>query len=401
MTIIDLSLFMNRSHKIKLNPTKKQIEFFKKSCGVKRFVYNWGLDKWKELYEKGEKPSAYSLIKHLNSIKKEQFPWMLDVGKCAPQYALHDLQQAYKNFFDKRGNFPRIKKKKKIDSFRAIENEISFKQENKKIWIPRLGWVRCYEDLRFTGKVNNVTVKRIADMWFAVVNVEIEKPEKALVVSENQVIVGADFGISNMITLSDGVVFENPNFLEKKIKALKREQRKLRRKQSGSKNWEKQKNKYSKKHFKVVDARKNAIHQATTFMIKNYDKIIIEDLAVKEMMKNKNISRKISDVSLYEIRRQLEYKSEWYGKELVIADRFFPSSKLCSNCGNKKDRLSLSQRTYKCAECKTIMDRDLNAAKNLASYSPTHKTGESYASGDLSVCGSLNEELKLKNSLTF
>lgn len=375
---------MNKAHKIKLNPTKKQIEFFRKSCGVRRFAYNWGLQKWKELYEKGEKPSAYSLIKLLNSIKKEEFPWMMEVSKCAPQYALHDLQNGYQRFFKKQANPPKFKKRGIKDSFRAVENKEGFKQENKKIKIPRLGWVKCHEDLRFAGKVNNVTIRRIADMWFAVVNVEIEKPEKAPAVSENQVTVGADFGITNMITLSNGIVFENPRALETRLQSLRRQQRKLGRKEKDSNNKAKQRIRVARLHYRINNIRKNAIHQASSFMVKNYDKIIIEDLAVENMLKNKNISRSLDDVSFYEIRRQLEYKTNWYNKELIIADRFFPSSKTCSNCGNKKDKLSLSQRTYKCSKCGTIIDRDLNAAKNLASYSPTGESSESYASGEWS-----------------
>jgi putative transposase len=238
-------------------------------------------------------------------------------------------------------------------------------------------------------------------MWFAIVTINVEELKEVPVVNENQVTVGADFGITSLITLSDGVVFENPRALKSQLKSLTRQQRILNRKEKGSENWKKQYRKYVKLHYRIVTARKNAIHQATSNIVKNYDKIVIEDLDVTGLQKNKHLARSIGDASFYEVRRQLEYKTDWAGKELVIADRFYPSSKLCSNCDNKKNNLSLNQRTYICTNCGLKIDRDLNAAKNLADYSPTTKTVESYASGEWStlnespISHSVNEELKL------
>jgi putative transposase len=355
---------MNKAHQIKLNPTKTQEIFFKKSCGVARFTYNWALNKWQEDYRNGIKQSAYSLVKEINSIKKEQFPWMLEVGKTCCQYPCHNVEKAYKKMWKEKSGHPQFKKKGVKDSFLTIENALSFKQENNKFWIPRLGWVKCYEDLRFEGKVMNVTIKRVADIWFAVVNIETNETST---ISENQAVVGVDLGIKTLATLSDGTIFENPKALRKNLKSLKRLQRSLSRKQKGSANKKKAQMKLARKHYKVSCIRKNALHQATSFITNNYGTVVLEDLNVSGMAKNRKLSQAISDVGFSEFRRQLEYKAKWKGVDVQFVDRFYPSSKTCSNCGNVKKELKLSERVYNCEACRHSQDRDLNAANNLAS----------------------------------
>lgn len=372
---------MHKAHKIKLYPNKRQENFFRQSCGVARFSYNWALNKWQEKYEAKEKTSANILIKELTAIKRTEYSWMMDVGKTCPQYAICNLEKAYKNFFKQKAKYPKFKKKGVNDSFIAVEKYQDFKQQNNKLWIPRLGWVNCAENLRFEGKVMNITVKRIADMWFAVVNIETV-PNEALAISENQVIVGVDLGIKSMLITSDGQYFDNPKALKSRLKTLKRQQQSLSRKVKGSNNRKKQKVKLSKLHYKISCLRSNAIHQATTKIVNSADIIVIEDLNVKGMVKNHNLALALSDVSFGEIRRQIEYKANWQGKEVVIADRFFASSKTCSCCGIKNENLKLSDRTFICVNCGLIIDRDLNAAMNLASYGSTHRLGGSEACGE-------------------
>jgi putative transposase len=375
----------NKAHQIKLYPTKRQEAYFKKACGVARFSYNWALDRWKQKYEQGERTSAYDLIKELTLIKKQEYPWMLEVTKTAPQYAIHNLERAYNNFFKKNARYPRFKKKGIKDSFVAVENKNTFKHEHRKIWIPRLGWVRCRENLRFKGKVNNVVVKRVADMWFAVVN--IETFDEAPMVSENQVTVGVDLGVKHMMILNDGKTFDNPKSLKKNLRKLKREQRRLSRKQKGSNNRKKQQVKVARLHYKISNMRKHAIHNATKYLVSNFDRIVIEDLNVRGMLKNHNLAQSISDVSFGEIRRQLEYKSKWYGCDLIVVDRFFASSKLCSSCGYKLEKLNLNTREWVCPQCGEIHYRDENAAKNLANYSPTSEAEGSNVCGEGKVHG--------------
>lgn len=374
---------MIKAHKIKLKPTKSQERLLRQSCGVARFAFNWALNKWQDDYKNGIKQSAYSLIKHLNSIKRTEFPWMQETSKTCSQYAIHNVEAAYKKMWKEKSGYPKFKKRGVKDSFVAVENKQCFKQKDKKIWIPRIGWIKCFEDLRFEGKVNNVTVKRIANMWFAVVNIEVQKSASTLKQSlgENQAIVGVDFGIKSMMVLSDGTFIENPKALKNNLKSLKRLQRSLSRKVKGSNNRRKAQVIVARKHYRISCIRSNAIHQATTAIVKKYDTIVIEDLNVKGMVKNHKLAQAISDVSFSEIRRQLAYKCLWFGKELVVADRWFASSKICSCCGNKKEVLKLSERTYQCESCGFEIDRDLNAAKNLASLGTTQKSGGSQACG--------------------
>jgi putative transposase len=370
---------MNKAHVIKLNPTVKQRNLFMQACGIKRHSYNWALAKWDEMYKAGEKPSAMTLIKLQNSIKKTETPFYLNVSKTAPQYAIWDVEAAFKNFF-KGAAYPKFKKKgRSVDSFVAVENKLAFKQANYKIHIPRVGKVKCFENLRFEGTVNNVTIKRITNDWFAVVNI-ISNETPA--VCENQATVGVDLGIKTLLVLSDGTTFENPKALRKNMKRLKRLQRGLSRKQKGSKNRIKQQMRIAKKHQQISCIRKAAIHNATSYIANNYAKVIIEDLKPKNMVKNHKLAQAIGDASFGEISRQLTYKCLWNGVELIKADQWFPSSKICSCCGNKKDVLKLSERIYKCEKCGLEIDRDFNAAKTLANYSPTPKSGGSKAFGE-------------------
>ena len=392
---------MHKSHKIKLNPTKAQKIFFEKSFGTARFTYNWALVKWQEMYKVGEKPTAYTLVKHINSIKRVEFPWMLEVGKTCCQYPIHNLEAAYKKMWKEKSGYPKFKKKGVKDSFVAVENKNQFKQKDKKIWIPRLGWVKCYEDLRFEGKTNSVVVNKRAGMYFAVINIETNNiPTK----SENQAVVGIDLGIKTLATLSDGTVFENPKALKSNLKCLKRLQRGLSRKVKGSNNRKRQQQRLAKKYYKVSCIRSNALHQATSYITKTYGTIVLEGLNVKGMSKNIKLSQAISDVGFGEFRRQIEYKAKWNGVDVVIANRFYPSSKLCSCCGHKKEVLKLSERTYNCSNCGASIDRDLNASKNLANLAllgiPEEvKLVEQTQIQDSSCGVALKQEFLLNNNL--
>lgn len=394
-----MSNVIQKAHKIKLYPTVRQEGLLARSCGVARFAYNWALNKWQEDYKKGIKQSAYSLIKHLNSIKRIEFPWMQETSKTCSQYAIHNLESAYKKMWKEGSAYPKFKKKGIKDSFLAIENKEAFGQKDFKIRIPKIGWIKCAENIRFEGKVNNVSVKRVANNWFAIVNVEL--PIEIPMVIENQEAVGIDMGIKTMLVLSNGVVYENPKALRSNLRSLKRLQRSLSRKVKGSKNRAKARMLVAKKHYRISCIRSSTINQATSEIVSKYGKLVIETLRPANMMKNKNLSLSVSDVSFGEIARQLNYKAKWAGKEVVKADQWFASSKTCSCCGHKKTELKLSERVYKCDQCGIVMDRDLNAAKNLAKYSPTPKSGgckacgESSSSSEKKVRGSVKQELNI------
>lgn len=377
---------MNKAHEIKLYPTKGQTTLIKKSCGCARYSYNWALSKWEEMVKQGEIPSAYTLIKLQNSIKRGEMPFLLEVSKTAPQYAIHNLANAFTKMRKENRGYPKYKKKGSKESYVAVENKKDFKQIDNKIWLPRIGWVRCAENLRFEGKIINVIVKRVADMYFAVVNVEVPNCEPTLKTKngDSQTIVGVDLGIKTMAVLSDGTFFENPKALKANFKKLKRMQRSFCRKLKGSNNRKKQQIKLAKLHYRISCVRKNAIHSVTAKIVENYDVIVIEDLNVRGMLKNPKLSKSISDIGFGEIKRQLTYKALWQNKELIVADRFYASSKICSCCGHKKEFLKLSERIYKCESCGIEIDRDLNAAKNLANYGSTSKFEGTYACGEIS-----------------
>lgn len=376
---------MYKAHKVKLYPTKGQQVYFNKACGTARFAYNWALNQWAERYKEGINSSAYSLIKELTKIKRTEYPWMMEVAKTSPQYAIHNVEKAYKKFWKEGAGHPKFKKKGVKDSFVAAENKNQFKIQHKKIWIPRLGWVRCAENLRFEGKVNKVVVKRTADYWFAVISIQVSN--EAPIVNESQVTVGVDLGINQMMILNDGTKIANPKPLKKALSKLQREQRRLSKKKKGSNNRAKQRMKVARVYYRITNIRHHAIHNTTKYLVDNYDKIVIEDLNNEGMRKNRRLARQLSDVGFRDIRRQLEYKCAWRGKELVVANRWFPSSKLCSSCGYKMSEMKLNVRKWVCPDCGKMHDRDINAAKNLAKYSPTPEAGESNACGDGKIHG--------------
>jgi len=350
-----------KAHKIRIFPTPEQETYLLKACGTSRFAYNWALGKWKEQYDNGLKPNEGGLRKLLNATKREEFPWMMEVTKCSPEQAIKDLGSAFSRFFKKQGGYPKFKKKGQRDSF-YISND-QCKIIGKELFVPKLKLpIKCSEELRFTGKIMSYVISRDADRWYVSVTVETDhKLER----KESRGTVGIDLGIKTLATLSDGVTFETKKFYHNAEKKLKRLSKVLSRKQKGSANRAKAKLKLARQHRKVRLARKDYLHQITTFIVTRYDKVIIEDLHVKGMVKNHKLAKAISNMGFGTFRIMLETKAKDCGCEVIVADRFYPSSKLCSKCGNKKTDLKLSDRVYKCECCGLEMDRDLNASINL------------------------------------
>jgi len=348
------------SQKICLDPTYKQEQYFRQACGIARFTWNWALEEWKNQYKSGLKPKAFELKKSFNAIKKLDFPWMYDVTKYASQQPFIHLQTAFNRFFQGSSRYPQFKKKGHHDSFYIGNDHI--KLDGKKIKLPKLGWVRMREALRFSGKVISATVSRLANKWFVSLSVELNQSPK---LCENQAGVGVDLGVKTLATLSNGETFEAPKPLKGFLKKLKRMQRSLSRRVKGSQNRNQLRLKIASLHAKITNVRQDSLQKLTSYLSNNFAGIVIEDLNVKGMLSNHRLSRAITDIGFYEFRRQLEYKSQLKGNYLYVADRWFPSSKTCSNCGQKKDKLKLSERVYHCSACGYENDRDLNAAINL------------------------------------
>jgi len=353
------------AHKIELRPSKSQVAYFKQACGTARFVYNWALSEWNRQYEAGEKPTAYKLRKQFNAIKYQQFPWLELIHRDAHALPFLNLGRAFTAFFKGVSKHPIFHKKGIHDSFQ-IANE-KFHIEGKKVRLPVIGWIRLREPLRFQGKIMSGTVSRTANKWFLSVCVDA-KPILKPKTGDKQL--GVDLGIKNTMTISDGRQFQGPKSLAKNLKRLQSKSRQLSKKVKGSKNREKAKLRLSKLHYRISCQRNDFLHKATTMLVRESQAICIEDLAVENMVKNHKLARHLMDASFGEARRQFEYKSVWYGTELHTADRFYPSSKTCSGCGNIKQDLKLFDRVYHCENCGLTIDRDINAAINLRKQLP-------------------------------
>ena len=347
---------MKRSHKIRLQVNDKQRTLLAKTCGCNRYAYNWMLNRSNENYKNGIKYNKNELKKEFNSFKKT-LPFMSEVNAHAVSNgAIDKLDRAFQNFFEGRTRFPKFKSKKAVQSFMLTGSEI--KVQGSKIHIPRIGWLRMRELIRFDySKIYRITVSNRAGRWYVSFSLEMADDRK---LCENQATaIGIDIGVSKSATCSDGTVFENPRISNTYAVRLRKLNKELSRRTKGSKNWWKTVRKLQRLHARIDDVRSDYIHKMTTAVSRQYGIICLEDLNVKGMVRNHRLARHILDVSFGEIRRQFEYKA----CEVRYVGRLFPSSKMCSCCGSIKD-MPLSERTYVCS-CGLNFDRDLNAAVNI------------------------------------
>ena len=361
-----------RGYRYELKPNNRQRTLLAKHAGCARFAYNWGLERRIKRFqsEKGKErfTTAFKQYHQLVRLKRTDFPWLYEVSKWAPQEALRDLDKAFANFFrglktGRKVGFPKFKKKGIQDSFRLYAIIRVFK---KSVQLPRLGRIHLKEEPQIQGRILFATVKRKADRWFVSFNVEQEKLTTSNVSGSK---IGVDLGLKTLVTLSNGTKIENPQALTRRLHKLKRLSKQVSRKKRGSKNRWKALIRLSRIYLRISNIRRDTLHKVTTFLAKNHSQIVIEDLYVKGLIRNKRLSLEITDASMSEFRRQLEYKTRWYGSELIVAPRFYPSSKRCSRCGEIKDNLSLAARTFICKSCGLRIDRDINAANNLVAAS--------------------------------
>lgn len=307
-------------------------------------------------------PTAIDLHRELNHRKRTDLGWLYESSKCAPQEALRNLDLAYRNFFEGRAGFPRFHSKRRGEgSFRLTG---SIRVERGHVTLPRIGRVKLKERgyLPVGIHVRSATISEKAGRWLLSIAVEEERPTPSPPEGES---VGVDLGITVLATVSDGATFPNPKAWSRKVRKLMRLQREVSRKEKGSKNREKAKRRLSRCHVRVADLRKDAMNKVTTMLARTKPVIVIETLRPQNMLKNHHLARSLADASFGDFLRQLEYKGRWYGSRLVRADPFYPSTKLCSGCGALKE-MPLSERTYSCPVCGMVMDRDLNASRNLA-----------------------------------
>jgi putative transposase len=320
----------------------------------------------------------------LNALKKTDLGWMYAVSKCAPQEALRNLDRAFAHFFRRvkekkagkkvKVGYPQFKSKKNgLSSFRLTGTIRVFDDA---IQLPRLGRLRLKERGYVPSegvRILNATVSERAGRWFVSVQVEMEQPDPA---GEERPVVGVDLGIARLATGSDGASLENPRALKRALRKIKRWQRTVSRRQKGSANRRKAVARLAQAHGRVANLRKDTLHQATSRLAKTKSVVVLEDLNVSGMLHNHPLAQAIADAGLYEFRRQMTYKGAWYGCRVVIAPRYYPSTKRCSRCGNVKTTIGLGERVYECEVCGLQIDRDLNAALNLEQwYRPVASDG--------------------------
>lgn len=352
---------MNKAYKFRLYPNTKQQEYFAKTFGCTRFIYNRMLaDKIK--YYKETKKTLYNTPTQY----KKEFEWLKEVDSLALANAQLNLQKAYKNFFVKQNKFPRYKSKNNNQSYTTNNQggNIHFTEDNKYIILPKIKGVKVVKHRDIKGTIKSVTIsKNCANQYFVSILTEYEEPKKLI---NNKNMVGIDLGIKEFAVLSDGEKIENPKFLKKSLNKLKREQRKLSKCAKGSNNRNKQRVKVARVYNKVTNQRNDFLHKLSTRLINENQVICLETLKIKNMIKNHCLAQLISDVSWSKFVNLLTYKSEWYGRSIIQIPQNYASSQTCSVCGYvNKETKDLSVREWSCPNCKTYHDRDINASINI------------------------------------
>ena len=354
------------SHKIRIYPNKEAEVYLKRSCGTARFAYNWARARWEESYKAGEKPNVFALLREFNGLKATEYPWVLDVSKWAPQRAILNLGEAYQRFFSKTSRHPKFKcKGKSNDSFYL--NQDSIKVSGKYLTVPKLKKpIKLAQEIRFKGQIKFVTISQNkAGEWHASFTIELAEDFIYDHECESQARVGVDLGLKTWAKLSNGEQVDNQRPLQDAERRLCKRQRSLARKVKGSKNRAKARIRLAKAHLKVTRIRQDATHRATSMLVKTFRFIGIEDLNVRGLTRNHRLAKSLQDAAFGEFRRQLEYKAKLARSFVIKADRFFPSSKMCSCCEHVLESLALSEREWTCPACGAHHDRDENAAKNL------------------------------------
>ena len=346
---------MIKAHQIRLNPTPEQETHFYKAAGTARYTYNWAVGQWHERAKVN--PSGNVLKKDFNRIKPE---WVFEVCKSVRDGAFMDFDKAVANYKSDRAKKPTFKSKNHGNfSFYVANDRIEVAGHG--IKLRKLGWVNMVEKLRFHGKILNARIRKIGNHWYVSITVELTDKE----VEPKQEACGVDVGILRLVTMSDGITVDNLRPLKTNLHRLAQLQRVLAGKQKGSKNYEKVKFKIREVHDRIRCIRDDLLHKLTTFIAKQYGLVAVEDLNVKGMTKNHRLAQSLQDASLGRLIRLLNYKVVDRHGKFVKVDRFFPSSKTCSCCGQINQQLTLRDRVYRCCSCNIEIDRDLNAAINI------------------------------------
>ena len=357
------------AYRYRMYPDDAQRKMFLKHFGACRFVYNWSLEQKIKIYETDKTSlSCYDLNAMLPALKKE-FEWLKEVNSQSLQQTQKRLDSAFKRFFREKKGFPKFKSKKNpIQSFQVPQSyTVDF--DTNQIQLPKIGSVKTTIHRRFAGILKNATVSMTTTgKFFISILVEDGKETPKKEPFGYDTTIGLDVGIRDFVTMSDGTKIDNPKFLRDSIKRLEVLQRRISKTKKGSKNRDKARQKVALQHEKVTNQRKDFLHKTSSKIVSDNQAIAIETLNVAGMMKNHCLAQAIGDASWSEFFRQLDYKSEWYGKTLLRIGQFEPSSKICNVCGSINHDLKLSDREWTCTGCGTLHDRDVNASINIKKF---------------------------------
>lgn len=362
---------MLKSFKYRIYPNKEQGVLFEKHFGCVRFVYNWGLNKKIKAYQKDKsKISCFDLCLELTKIKSE-FKWLNDVYSCCLQMSLRNLDNAFTSFFRKNGRFPAFKSKHASKASCQFPSGVKPYFDIGLVYLPKIGAVKAVFDRQFEGKIKTCTLSKTSTgKYFISILVDDGKalPPKKKVTEKS--VLGIDVGIKRFATLSDKTKITNPKFLKKSEQRLKVLQRRLSKKQKGSKNRLDAKLKVAKQHEKITNQRDDFLHKLSHELVceNQATMFVCEDLDVKGMMKNSRLAGSISDVAWSRFIGFMRYKCDWYGKTFMQIGRFDASSKICNVCGYVNHGLTLKDRKWRCPDCMVTHDRDVNAAVNIKKF---------------------------------